>query len=229
MPEKMSRAPRPIQTANPSNALPAHVMSNMHLASTMGVSHVPSVMVQSPITVAANHDPMAASTMPLTYNAPMHYETQHIPVVDFKAGVNPVVPGPVVPQQTLHTQLPTQNPYGVSTTPSISTESPLPSAEYMHLSRQLRKIERHISEPQPKFSSPYSSRRESSEYPSMRSHVGHHGSHYGSHHGHHSHYRGRNLDDLSIRGSESSLYDSRDNLTTRLNSVLDKYEPDFWR
>jgi hypothetical protein len=227
----MSRAPRPIQTANPSNALPPHVMSNMHLASAMGVSPVPSVMVQSPVTFAA-HDPNTASMMPVTYNAPMQYETQHIPVVDFKAGVNPVNSMPVVPQQTLNTQVPTQNPYGVSTTPSISTESPVPSKEYLHLSRQLRNIERHISEPQAKLSSPYIPKGDywgDARYPdlsSLRSHR---------HHPHHHHYR-TGIDELRMKNRDlDRLYDSelhpdsRDNLTTRLNSVLDKYDNDFWR
>ena len=144
MSEKMSRAPRPIPTPNTAT-LPAHVMSNMHLASAMGVQQVPTVLVQSPVTFPMNTDPNTVSMMPTTYNTPLNYETHHIPIVDFKAGVNPAAATQPAPQQQiLHAQVPTQNAYGVSTNPTLPTESALPSDEYMRLSRQLFNIEKRL-------------------------------------------------------------------------------------
>jgi hypothetical protein len=85
--------------------------------------------------------------MPTTYNTPLNYETHHIPIVDFKAGVNAAAATQPIPQQQiLHAQVPTQNPYGVSTNPTLPTESALPSREYMRLSRQLCNIEKRLDE-----------------------------------------------------------------------------------
>lgn len=222
----MSRAPRPIQTATSSNAVPAHVMSNMQLASSMGVPQVPSILVQS--SGIANNDPTSASMTPLAYNTPM-VETQHIPVVDFKAGVSPVVSVPAAPQPVFHTQVPTHNPYGVTTTPSVATGSSMPTSEYMQLSRQLSKMQKQISESNPKYSSPYNPKYESL-YAARREPYD-----YGirSHHRHHSHH-GRRMDDEWMR--DTKPYDSElrlrseDDITSRLTSSLDRRGAgEYWR
>ena len=144
----MSRAP-PRQTQL-ANELPPHVQSNMHLASAMGAHQLPSVVVQSPLATQMTNDPTGMYTIPVHYNTPMQYETQHIPVVDFKAGVNPIVSTPYVPQQLISNPVLTQNAYGIQNTPSThefgktQTNSEL-SSDYMKLvSARLNNIEDKI-------------------------------------------------------------------------------------
>jgi hypothetical protein len=96
------------------------------------------------------NDPTGMYTIPVHYNTPMQYETQHIPVVDFKAGVNPIVSTPYVPQQLISNPVLTQNAYGIQNTPSThefgktQTNSEL-SSDYMKLvSARLNNIEDKI-------------------------------------------------------------------------------------
>ena len=244
MSEKMSRAPRPMSTPNTA-ALPAHVMSNMHLASAMGVQQVPTVLVQSPVATPTNNDPNMASTMPTTYNTPLHYETHHIPIVDFKAGVNAAIATQPAPQQQiLHTQVPTNNPYGVSTNPTLPTESTIPSKDYLRLSRQLYNLEKRLDD-RPLYTShpsSYSMRSYGTGDPDLRSDFaprprGSTGSGLGStlrddrdevdlRYNHRPDYPSRSRG-LSRPGYGSVLKDGGDDVNRRLRNALNSNH-EFW-